>query len=93
MALLISLAIFTSPLPAFSARSKHKMQQNYTYQIVDTQSVSTTFPELSVRKGNFTDPDYIVDCDIFIAGGGTGGVAAALRATSAQMGKRGLGGP
>ena len=68
------------------------MQQNYTYQIVDTQSVSTTFPELSVRKGNFTDPDYIVDCDIFIAGGGTGGVAAALRATSAQMGKRGLGG-
>ena len=68
------------------------MQQNHTYQIVDTQSVSTAFPELSVRNGSFTHPDYVVDCDIFIAGGGTGGVAAALRSTSAQMSKRGLGG-
>jgi len=80
----------TCAVPATAARLA-KMNQEFPYSVVDVQSVSPHTPESAIRRGTFTEPDYIVGCDLLVVGGGLGGVAAALRATADDASvKRGI---
>ncbi|HEY9773413.1 MAG TPA: FAD-dependent oxidoreductase [Planktothrix sp.] len=67
--------------------AKSHARESTSYSIVDVQSVTASEPEKAIRRGLATRPDYTVDCDLLIAGGGMGGVAAALAATD-QSGER-----
>jgi hypothetical protein len=48
-------------------------------QLVDVPAVSTDNPEAAVKSVPTTKPVKHLDCDILIAGGGLGGLAAALK--------------
>jgi hypothetical protein len=61
-----------------------RMNHSHAYEVVDVQSVRPHNAESAVRSGTFSKPDYVVDCHLLIVGGGTGGVAAALRAVAPQ---------
>jgi hypothetical protein len=60
--------------------------QSSLSEIVDVQSINADRPLDSIRKISSLTASQVVECDILIVGGGTGGVAAALAASQAENG-------
>lgn len=87
-ALCCALAVSASFICSPAAQAKKMSKQTYRYSVVDVQSLNAGSPESSIRMGSISTPDEVVECDLLIAGGGVGGVAAALSATDDSMGKR-----
>ena len=56
-----------------------KNNNNKTVQIVDIAAVSIDDPAQAIKTISIHKPSKTIKCDIFIAGGGLGGVAAALK--------------
>ncbi len=56
-----------------------KQSENNSIQLVDIASVNTINPNAAIKTIEFGKPYKTIHCDIFIAGGGLGGVAAALK--------------
>src|ERR1700722_15050788 len=60
-------------------------QEAKTVEIVDVASVTTDNPSQAVKTIQLDIPEKTINCDIFIAGGGLGGVAAALKIWQLQQ--------
>ncbi|HEY9712183.1 MAG TPA: FAD-dependent oxidoreductase, partial [Chroococcales cyanobacterium] len=61
-----------------------------TYEFVDVEALRHDRPLDAVKTVTKSKPDLIVECDLLIVGGGTGGVAAALRALKPRQGSKSL---
>ncbi len=57
----------------------NKQQKEKSMQIVDIASVNAGNPDTAVKTIEFDKPYKTIKCDVFIAGGGLGGIAAALK--------------
>lgn len=55
------------------------------FKVVDIERIQTDSPESAVRAFEMTGKPKVVPCDVFIAGGGMGGIAAAIRAAKNNM--------
>ena len=77
-------ASFLAEGASLSANS-HSPRQLHQYAVVDVQSLDLNNPSSAVKKGTFTEPQSVVQCDLLIVGGGTGGIAAALQASRTDL--------
>lgn len=66
--------------------AQHNRAQSNLTEVVDVQGINAEHPAEAIRKVPTSKPTQVVQCDILIVGGGTGGVAAALAATKPQKG-------
>jgi hypothetical protein len=59
-----------------------KMKEATTdFETLDVQRITIDDPDSAIKKFRIVKPDKTIRCDVLIAGGGVGGVAAALRLT------------
>jgi hypothetical protein len=56
-----------------------------TFQTVDIERVDANDPESAIKTFVMDRRPRIVECDVFIAGGGMGGIAAAIRAAQSRV--------
>lgn len=54
-------------------------EQPSTIDVVDIASVSVEEPNQAIKSISRTKPNKIIDCDILVAGGGLGGITAAMK--------------
>jgi len=59
--------------------SSKKQEEKRSIELVDISSIKVENPHAAVKTIEFDRPYKTIKCDIFIAGGGLGGVAAALK--------------
>jgi hypothetical protein len=50
-----------------------------TIQLVDIASIDADNPQAAIKNIALNKPHKTINCDVFIAGGGLGGVAAAIK--------------
>ncbi len=71
--------ITTNKTSSKSLMPSDSQNNNHTVQIVDIPSVSADNPQAAIKTINFNKSAKTIKCDIFIAGGGLGGLAAAIK--------------
>jgi FAD dependent oxidoreductase len=68
-----------SPNSSKGRPARSMTSNQHTFTVLDIQSISRESPEKAVKTFTVQKPSRTIRCDVLIAGGGIGGVAAAAR--------------